>query len=295
MCKKSKIIQSFAILGLVLFFAVFLHCGAGPVIVQAAQVNNTEKTPINNPRLNINKVSIVRDKTFSLKVYNLNNTARISFKSDNPEIASVDSDGLITAKNVGTTTIIATIRDGSRTTNLECDVTVGPPAFSVTMTRSRIILGPKDVSQLRVILKPSNTVEDAKFSSNDSSIASVSTGGRITARQLGFTYLFAEIDALYFNGIRKFASSCLIITEFPSEVRAYLNDHPELDMLSTVELNNALEEFFTAEAEKASSNTNSNSNDLINRLDKFLNENFDNLDELRELRNQVIARTVSYR
>ncbi len=295
MCKKNKILKSFAILCLILFSAVFLYYSTGPVIVQAAQIDNTEKTSINNSRLNINKVSIVRDKTFSLKVYNLSSRARINFKSDNQEIASVDSDGLITANNVGTTTIIVTIRDGSQTTNLECDVTVGPPAFSVTMTRSRIILGPQDVGQLRVILKPSNTVEDAKFSSHDSSVASVSTGGRITARQLGFTYLFAEIDALYLNGIRKFASSCLIVTEFPSEVRSYFNDHPELDMLSTAELNNALEEFFTAEAESTSSNTDSNSDDLINSLDKFLNEKFDNLDELRELRNQAIARTVSYK
>ena len=47
---------------------------------------------------------------------------------------------------------------------------------------------------MTAILKPNNTVEEAKFSSNDTSIATVSVGGRITAKSAGVTYVFASID-----------------------------------------------------------------------------------------------------
>ncbi len=291
---KNKLVKIFTVLGLSLLFTICLPNING-TNVEVAQASSTERYVASDSRLNISSVPIVRGKTFTLKVYNLNSTAKVSYKSDNSEIASVNSDGLITANNVGTTTITVTVRDGSQTVDLTCNVTVGPPAFSVTMTRSRIILGPEDVSQLRVIMKPSNTVEDAKFSSYDSSIASLSTGGRITARQLGFTYLFAEIDALSYNGYRKFATCSLIVTDYPSEVKAYFDEHPEVELLPLDELTVALGEFFGNEAKNNSSNTKSSSNALINRLDKFLNERFDNLDELREMRNKVIAQNASNR
>ncbi len=44
------------------------------------------------------------------------------------------------------------------------------------------------------IVQPWNTTESINFSSYDSAIASVSSGGRVTAKELGETYVFAAID-----------------------------------------------------------------------------------------------------
>jgi uncharacterized protein YjdB len=226
---------------------------------------------VNDYRLNLKSITLVKGKSFTLKAYNLSEGAKVSFKSDDSEIASVSEDGTITANRVGVTIITVTVKDGVDNPSLTCDVTVGPPAFSVKITKSRIILGIDKTDLLRVILKPSNTAEDARFSSYNPEIAYVSIGGRVTAKKKGYTYLFAEIDATDSDGSRKF-SVCNIIVTSPEDaplVETYFNEHPELDMISESDLSAALEEFFNgSSAAKDGLST-------VEALNQFLNTKFD--------------------
>ena len=258
-------------LGLLLFFTLLMPLTSyNTGTAQAKETSIDEKK--NDYRLNLKSRTLVKGKSFTLRAYNLSENAKISFKSDDQEIASVSDDGNITAKNVGVAIVTVTIKDGSNPTSLYCEITVGPPAFSVKITKSRIILGGIDkTDSLNVILKPSNTAEYARFSSKDQSIAYISSGGRVTAKNYGMTYLFAEIDATSSDGKPKFAYCSVIVTntEDAPLLETFFNDHPELNALSETDLLNALEEFFNTKYDATATTS------IVKGLDRFLNNKFE--------------------
>jgi hypothetical protein len=268
--KKFLTSKCFIFLGLLLFLTLLIPLSS--LSVKTASASEIGKEKSNDYRLNLKSITLVKGKSFTLKAYNLSDSAKVSFKSDDSEIASVSDDGTISANHVGVTVITAIIKDGNDSASLSCDVTVGPPAFSVKITRSRIFLGVDKTDLLRVILKPSNTAEDARFSSYDSDIASISTGGRVTAKRIGYTYLFAEIDADYNDGGRKFAVCSIIVTspEDAPLVEAYFSEHPELDLIPESELSAALGEFFNGTPV-----TQTNGLSTVEALNKFLDSKFD--------------------
>jgi len=273
--KKKYLFKCLMTFGLLLFFTLLIPFTS--YNVKTALAGSIDKEKNVDYRLNLKSITLVKGKAFQLKAYNLSENAKVSFKSDDTEIASVNDDGVIYAKQVGTTIVTAFIKDNAGTNSLTCEVTVGPPAFSVKITRSRIVLGLDKSDQLRVILKPSNTAEAARFSSYDPSIASVSVGGRVTAKNLGLTYLFAEIDATNNDGNRKFAVSTVIVTNSDDAplVDDYFNKHPELDMISEADLSGALEVFFNGKSDNTPYAQKYSGSSLVDALDKYLNNKFD--------------------
>ncbi len=297
---KKNLVKCFISLGLFLFLTVALP-ELTPDGVTTAYANEVEKEKSDGYRLNLKSIIMVKGKTFPLplKVYNLGENAKVSFKSADTEIASVSEDGTITAKMVGVTTITATIKDGLNTSSLTCEVTVGPPAFSIKMTQSRIILGVDGSDTIGIVMKPSNTAESARFSVHKAyeSVVSISPGGRVTGKKVGFTYLFAEIDALNVDGKNKFAycSAIVVNADDVRPLQNYFNDHPELSLISEDSLNTALSEFFnnlptTTEATTTPAPTPAakTTNSLVEALDKFLAGKFD----LAALRKEYAAKTA---
>ena len=207
-------------LGLVLVLVLTLGVFATPVYAQAAAPEL---------KLNVKTKTLVTEKTYQLKVYNLADTQTVTFKSDHPEFASVDENGLVSANAVGTALITATVKNATKTVKqLECEITVGPPAISVKLTQPTIILMDGRKALLKTILQPLNTVEKAKFSSLDNLIASVSSAGRITARSIGTTYIVAAID----NG--KY-DTCQVIVIDEVSYQALL-ENPDIDPLTLIPL-----------------------------------------------------------
>ena len=268
---------------LTLLFTLFVPLfGMDSLTAKALSVDAGKKEEY---RLNLKSITLVKGKSYALKVYNLPEKAHVSFKSDDKEIASVGEDGVITANKVGTTIVRVLVKDGTTESELTCDVTVGPPAFSIKLTKSRLIIGLDKSDFLNVILKPTNTVEVARLSSKDSSIASVSAGGRITAKQLGLTYVFAEIDATDNTGARRY-DTCTVIVVNPEEVpllEEYFNEHPELDMISRDELTAVLDEFFNVIYKESATDP------LVDRLNRYLDEYF-NLAVLRTAREELLSK-----
>lgn len=179
--------------GLLLLFSVCLPIPyAGNTLVAHASSVEENQSEI---KLNVKNKSLVKDTTFALKIYNLDEKHKVSYKTASSQIATIDEKGVITAVDFGTTIITVIVKDGSKTiSSLECEVTVGPPALSVKLTKSEITLAIGKRTTLNAILKPNNTVEEAKFSSNDPTIATVNINGRVTAKAVGVTYIFASID-----------------------------------------------------------------------------------------------------
>ena len=207
-------------LGLVLVLVLTLGIFASPISAKAAAPEL---------KLNVKTKTLVTEKAYSLKVYNLADNQTVTFKSDHPEFASVDENGLVSAIAVGIAIITATVKTDSKTVaQLECEITVGPPAISVKLTRPTIILMNGRKALLKTILQPLNTVENVKFSSLNNLIASVSSAGRVTARSIGTTYLVAAIN----NG--KYDVCRVIVVD--EEAYLALLENPEIDPLTLIPL-----------------------------------------------------------
>lgn len=192
--KSKKCIYS---LGFLLFF-VFVFSFKGNTVTALAnstvEVSSTKETQA-EIKLNVKSKSIVKEKSYNLKVYNVSENHKITFKSSDTSIATVDEAGTVTGIELGSATITVTVKDGFKTiATLTCDITVGPPAISVKLTKSELVMVVGKKTTLKTIAQPSNTVEEVKFVTGDFSIASVSPGGRITANAVGTVYIYALID-----------------------------------------------------------------------------------------------------
>lgn len=193
----NKVFQKcLLVLGSVLFLSMVPFPMAGNIAVaSAAEVHDSQS----DIKLNVKSLSLVKDTSYELKVYNISDNHKVTYKTSNSDIAKVSDTGNITANDFGEATITVIVKDGYKTiATLDCKVVVGPAAFSIKLTRSEITLVVGRRTNLTAILKPNNTVEEAKFSSNDPSIASVSIGGKVTAKSSGVTYVFASLgNGLY--------------------------------------------------------------------------------------------------
>lgn len=178
----------------ILFFSVLIPLGNtnNVVTASAASINEDKQSDI---KLNVKKKSLVTDTSYTLILYNLTDHHKVYFKSNDTDIATVNKEGVVTALKVGEATITVTVKEGSKTIDtLTCDITVGPPAISLKFKQADVTIVVSKSTLLDPILKPINTVEEIKFSSKDSKIATVSSSGRITAKEEGSTYIFGTIN-----------------------------------------------------------------------------------------------------
>ncbi len=124
----------------------------------------------------------------------------VSWSSSNTTVATV-SNGVVTAKAVGTATITVTTADGNKTAT--CSVTVSAAAqpgdvrvtgVAVTPTSATLTAG--ETKTLTATVSPSNaTNKNINWSSNNTTVATVS-GGVVTAKAAGT----AEITATTVDG-----------------------------------------------------------------------------------------------
>lgn len=188
------------VLGFVLFFVLFPPgIGAGERIAASAK-EVTEDADAQTEtqaqiKLNVKTKALVKDVEYTLKIYNLSENQKATFKSNDPEVATVDENGVILGISNGTALISVTVKeDGKTVASLSCEVTVGPPAINVRLTKSEVLLVVGKRTTLKTILLPNNTTEAAKFYSSDQEVVSVSSTGKITAKAVGEAYVFAIID-----------------------------------------------------------------------------------------------------
>lgn len=267
--KKKLLFKCLITLSLFVSLPVLTPIPFLPTVKAEAAETTKDKSDIY--RLNVTSITLAKGKTQALKTYYVGEKATTYFKSADDEVASVNGDGVISANKVGTTAITVTIKEGSDSTSLTCDVTVGPAAVSVKWTQSIVVISKNSVDTLKVILKPSNTVEDVMFTSRNSSIVSITQGGRISAKNLGLAELRAYIDATESNGSQKYDSCTVIVVneDNVAKLEKYFSEHTELDKVPEEDLVNALGKFFNEEFDQSTSSS------LVSSLDRYLNKVFD--------------------
>ena len=113
----------------------------------------------------------------------------VQWTSSNNSVATVDSNGVVTSKNSGSTIITATTHNGLKT---EFFIEVETPVTNITFNSNEINLNPGGTFKLDATVNPSNASnKNIKWISANESIATVDQSGNVTADVAGTTYISA--------------------------------------------------------------------------------------------------------
>ena len=113
----------------------------------------------------------------------------IHWSSSDPSVATVDDSGNVTAKGLGTATIVAALPNGS---TAQATVTVVPPITSITFDKALYKVKPGASRTLGILLAPAGTGEELIWSSSNTSIATVNADGTVTGVSKGTATITAK-------------------------------------------------------------------------------------------------------
>jgi uncharacterized protein YjdB len=141
----------------------------------------------------------------------------IDWVSDNPDVVTVDSNGIVTAKSIGQAVITAKTADDGFTAHCKIDVIVSISGIKLDKTNATIKKGETDT--LSAVVLPEDTTEDktVAWSSSNEKVAAVDKDGKITAVDGGT----AVITAKAANG--KFTAQCQVTVIVPVTGIAFAN------------------------------------------------------------------------
>lgn len=157
--------------------------------IATCQVTVKSKTiAVTGVSLNRSSLSLKEGETSKLTAMVTPSNAtnkEVSWSSSNTSVATVASDGSVTANGVGSATITVTTADGVKTAT--CSVTVETiPVSSITLSQTSLSLTEGETSKLSATVSPANaTNKDVVWSSSNSAVASVSSDGTVTAKSAG--------------------------------------------------------------------------------------------------------------
>lgn len=158
-------------------------------------VNVTVYTPVTSITISPSSVDIVKGQTRQMTATIAPTDAsnkNFTWSSDNTSIATVTSQGLLTAIEGGTTTIRATTEDGSYTDVSVVKVIVGVTGISFGQSSLTMLKG--NSSNLVPSITPVNaTNKNVTWSSSDSAVVSV-TNGLLTAVDVGTATITATTE-----------------------------------------------------------------------------------------------------
>lgn len=154
--------------------------------------SSQDNIPALSITLNVQDITFYIGQTYTLTATVLpeNTTDKtVTWTSDKPETATVDTDGMVTAVSVGVTTITATCGDVSTT----CKVTVNPvPATCVEINVTDLTLHVGQTDKLTATVTPNNTTDKTvTWESDNEAVATVGTDGTVTGISVGIANITA--------------------------------------------------------------------------------------------------------
>ena len=157
-------------------------------------------TEVTGMTMNYTTITLIQGNTFQLEaaIRPADATYKTAaWKSDNPDIAMVDDDGIVTAISPGNAWITAEARDSSGK-YCKCYVTViAPiPATGVTTMVDEVVLAPGEKKTVVAKATPSNTTDSMMWTSSDESIVRVNAvTGEMTAISPGNASVIVMMDS----------------------------------------------------------------------------------------------------
>lgn len=119
----------------------------------------------------------------------------LAWSVSNTSVVTVSSSGKVTAKAAGTAYVYA--KANGKTDSIKITVTEeeSDEVTSLYFTSSSITLEEGDTEYLDITIYPSSYDEyDLDWSTTDSSVATISSSGKVTAKSEGYCYIYAESD-----------------------------------------------------------------------------------------------------
>lgn len=180
------------------------------------------KYEIPNARLNYGEIKLLA------KIIPADATKnKLLWETDNPEVATVNDDGLVTLKGAGEVTI-KVIADDERAKPpyAKCKITVLASTDTFSLNSSQIVMEANETKKIVAKIKK-DTTPDIKWTSMDGSVATVSSNGKlvgegeveatISAKKPGQTYIIAS--TVLENGNVETAKCLVTVTQKATGVK----------------------------------------------------------------------------
>ena len=185
--------------------------GSATVKVNPIEVTSVTVTPANT------ELTIGSTAQLTATVAPANATVKtVTWSSSDTSMATVDANGNVTAKTIGTVTITATANNGkagSATVKVTRPEDPVIEVTSVTVTPANTELKIGGTAQLSATVAPANaTVKTVTWSCSDTSIATVDANGNVTAKAVGTVTITATAN----NG--KSGSATVTVKEKEPEI-----------------------------------------------------------------------------
>ncbi len=168
--------------------------------------------------------NITRGELYQLnaKIFPDPTSSKIIWESSNEAVASVDSTGLVTAKEHGSVTITAKTDNGL---SASCTISVITPATSLTFEKNIVELYVGESEQLNLTVLPIDTTDKVTYTAYAySDAATVNNDGKVTAQKIGSTTITATAS----SGV---TATCTVkVIDYPTIVTGVTLDQTKYDM-----------------------------------------------------------------
>ena len=155
-----------------------------------SQPSSTSPTSIGLNYTSVN-LEVGGTKQLGATVYPSEASQSVEWTSSNTSVATVSSTGLVTAKSVGTAVITAVSSEDSSVKST-CDVSVlsvAPTGISLSTASKSMYAG--ETMQLYATVYPSEASQSVEWASSNTSVATVSSTGLVTAKSVGTAVITA--------------------------------------------------------------------------------------------------------
>ena len=121
----------------------------------------------------------------------------VTWKSDNTEVATVDSNGKVTAVGNGTATITVTTVSGGKTATCQVKVSIAPVKVLLDRTNATLTGKGKTVTLIATVIPADADNQIVLWKSSDTSVAAVDSNGKVTAVGVGSAIITAIADGAF--------------------------------------------------------------------------------------------------
>lgn len=166
---------------------------AAKSFVSQLYTNSIDPNEVASISLDKSSASMLTGETITLTATVLPTTAldpRVEWSSTNTAVATVSQEGVVTAVGPGSATIIAKTLDGGLTAT--CKISVIMLAKEIQLTSSAMEIYTEETCSLQATVLPENTSNKTlKWSSSNTTVATVDANGTITPIKAGTTTIMA--------------------------------------------------------------------------------------------------------
>ena len=167
-------------------------------------------------KLNSSSLKLATTQTATLKTTVVPSSSKITWRSSDKSIASVNSKGNVTAKKPGTATITASIKYNGKTYSAKCKTTVKSPA--IKLSKESLSVHRDSSYTLKFSTFPSK--QSVKWTTSNSSIATVSAG-KIKAKRIGKCTITAYFT---FSG-KTYKALCKVTVKDPTYLKHQIGEY----------------------------------------------------------------------